>query len=60
MPDLIRHPASPSPWAERILLAARTRFGWIPDQGRNDGRKCACKRIPASSTMHLARPGRWN
>jgi len=36
MPDLIRHPASPSPWAERTLLAAQTRVGWIPAQGRND------------------------
>jgi len=37
MPALSRHPASPSPWAERILYATPTRVGCIPAQGRNDG-----------------------
>ncbi|CAN7442356.1 hypothetical protein LJR011_003165 [Agrobacterium tumefaciens] len=37
MPALSRYPASPSLWAEKTLLAALTRVGWIPAQGRNDG-----------------------
>jgi hypothetical protein len=35
--DQIRHPASPSPWADKTLLAAQMRVGWIPAQGRCDG-----------------------
>ncbi|MGQ2960522.1 MAG: hypothetical protein ACT6RN_09190 [Agrobacterium sp.] len=37
IPALSRYPASPGPWAEKTLLAAQTRVGWIPAQGRNDG-----------------------
>ncbi|WP_444832010.1 hypothetical protein [Agrobacterium sp.] len=37
MPDWIRHPASPSPWADKTLLAVQTRVGWIPAQGQYDG-----------------------
>lgn len=29
MPDLIRHPASPGPWAEKSPPAAQTRVGWF-------------------------------
>jgi len=41
MPDLILHPASPNPWAEKSPPAAQTRVGWIPAQGRNDGEVAA-------------------
>ena len=53
MPDLIRHPASPSPWAERALPVAQTRAGWIPAQGRNDGRR---KRREQPGTGSLPHP----
>ena len=36
-PDQIRRPASPSPWADKAPLAAQTRVGWMPAQGRYDG-----------------------
>ncbi|MDA5250321.1 hypothetical protein OLQ21_25055, partial [Agrobacterium sp. MAFF210268] len=36
IPDLIRYPASPSPWAEKTLFAAQTRVGWMPDQATVD------------------------
>jgi hypothetical protein len=38
IPVLSQNPASPSPWAEKNLFAAQTRVGWIPAQGRHDGR----------------------
>ncbi|OMO78962.1 hypothetical protein COLO4_24623 [Corchorus olitorius] len=56
MPDLIRHPASPSPWAERTLFAARTRVGWIPAQGRDDGSGCHETPAITSLTPAASRP----
>ncbi|KVK48623.1 hypothetical protein L903_21445 [Agrobacterium sp. JL28] len=46
MPDLIRHPASPSPWAEKVFFTAWTRGGRIPAQGRNDGKVQCTERAP--------------
>ncbi|CUX30110.1 hypothetical protein AGR4C_Cc50345 [Agrobacterium tumefaciens str. Kerr 14] len=39
IPALSRYLASPSPWAEKTLPVAQTHVGWIPAQGRNDGRR---------------------
>jgi len=36
MPDLIRHPASPSPWAEKLFSSREGCGGWIPAHGRHD------------------------